>query len=142
MNKKSAAHSAASNAGSSGLAIGEKLKISDVPFVATFLVKKKEGMSFEAFKSHELKTHAPLALSLPGLKDYRLVIIAPAGATPQTVDAIVQVVFDSPAAYEAAMASPEGQKALADLPNMLDMSAVTVLTATSENIYAARIEGE
>lgn len=129
-------------AGSSGSALSEEMKVADAPFVATYLVKKKADMSFEAFKAYQLGTHVPLALSLPGLIDYSLIFFPPNGGTRQAVDAIAQVSFGSAAAYETAMASPEGQRALADLPNMLDMSAVTVLTAASGDIYAARMSAD
>lgn len=134
--------SAALIAGSSGLALSDESIVAETSFVATYLVKKKHDMSFEAFKAHQLETHAPLAMSLPGLIDYRLTFFPPSGETRQAVDAIAQVTFSSMADYEAAMASPEGQRALADLPNMLDMSAVTVLTAASGDVYTARIPND
>lgn len=119
-------------------ALHREIHAADIPFIATYLVKMKEGMSFEAFKKHQLDTHARLALALPGLRDYRLILLPPRDGAPQPVDAIAQVTFGSAAAYEAAMSSPQGQQAMADLPNMLDMSAVMVLTAASGDVYEAR----
>ena len=126
-------------AASTGEALADAMRTDDAPFVATYLVKKKLGMSFEAFKSHQLNTHVPLALALPGLLDYRLTFFPPNGSDSQAVDAIAEVTFDSAGAYEAAMASEAGQRALADLPNMLDL---IVLTAASGDMYAAHIEPE
>lgn len=134
--------SAALIAASSGAALSDAMKAKEAAFVAIYLVKKKPEMSFEAFRSYQLDTHVPLALSLPGLLDYRLTFFPPDGDTRQAVDAIAQVTFASQEAYQAAMTSPAGERALADLPNMLDMSAVTVLTASSGDDYAAQIKSE
>ncbi|WP_416896420.1 MAG: EthD family reductase [Minwuia sp.] len=124
---------------STGEALADAMKTSDAPYVATYLVKKKDGMSFDAFKAYQLDTHVPLALSLPGLIDYRLTFFPPYGGDDQPVDAIAEVTFGNQHAYEAAMASEAGQRALADLPNMLDLTAVIVLTAKTGDIYVARI---
>lgn len=140
--KHAALISAAVIAGTSGPALSEALKVADAPFVATFLVKKKDDMSFDAFRAHQLHTHVPLALKLPGLRGYRLTFYPPNDGMRQAVDAIAQVTFADAAAYEAAMASPQGQRALADLPNMLDMDAVTVLTAGTGDQYAGELEPE
>ena len=129
-------------AASPGAVIADAMRTSDAPYVAAYLVKKKDGMSFDAFKSYQLNTHVPLALSLPGLIDYRLTFFPPGHDGEQPVDAIAEVTFGSQHAYEAAMASEAGQKALADLPNMLDLTSVTVLTAKTGDMYAARIERE
>lgn len=107
------------------------------PFVAAYLVKKKEDMTFAAFRKHQLETHAPLALSLPGLLDYRLTFFAPIDGKPQPFDAMAQVTFETAAAHDAALASEKGQAALADLGNMLDMTALAVLTAGPGDFHSA-----
>lgn len=127
---------------STGEVLADAMRTADAPYVAAYLVKKKEGMSFEAFKAHQLDTHVPLALSLPGLLDYKLTFFPPNNGESQPVDAIAEVTFGNQHAYEAAMASEAGQRALADLPNMLDLNSVMVLTAKTGDIYAAHIDSD
>lgn len=112
-----------------------KMKIapSSEPFVASYLVKAKDGMSFEEFRAYQLETHVPLALDLPGLKAYRLFMFPPIEGQPQPFHGMAQVTFESSEAHDAALASPEGQAALADLPKFQNMSALTVLKVESEN---------
>lgn len=121
--------SAASAAGTPGPAPGQVKKAEHDPFTAIFLVKRKDGMSFEAFTSYQIETHVPLALRLPGLQDYRIRFFPPDNGDGQAIDALVEVRFSSAADYEAAMSSAEGARALADLPNMLDTDAMTLLIA-------------
>ncbi len=130
--------SAAVLAATTPTANGQDLEAASGQFVATYLVRKKDSMSFDAFRKYQLETHATLALALPGLRHYRLTLLAPGENGRQAFDAIAQVSFDSAEAYQAAMASVAGGKALADLPNMLDMDAVVVLSSPSDDIYDAK----
>lgn len=107
------------------------------PFVVAYLVKKKEEMSYAAFRAYQLETHVPLALALPGLRDYRLTFFPPQQGQAQPFDALAQVTFTDAAAHEAAMASEQGQKALGDLANFLDMSAIAVLTSGTGDFIAS-----
>lgn len=116
------------------------------PFVAAFLVRKRSDLSFESFEAHQHEVHIPLVLALPGLLDYRLIFLPTDtgrgeegvnGGEHAAFHAVAQVAFESEAAYEAAMASPEGERALADLPNMLDMAAVVVQTSTTRDVTVA-----
>ena len=111
-------------------------------FTASYLVKRKEGMSFEAFKAYQLETHVPLALALPGLKDYKLTFFPPNDSEPQVFDAMAQVTFDSSAAHDAALAAEPGQKALADLANFLDTAATRVLAAGPGDVYTGHPSGK
>src|SRR5512136_288177 len=70
-----------------------------------------------AFDRYYLQTHIPIAKKIPGLRSYVISngpVQALAGTAPHLV-AILQ--FDSIADVNAALASPEGQAAAADLPN-------------------------
>lgn len=88
-------------------------------FKARYLVKRKKGMSFDDFKSHQLNVHVPLALDLPGVRDYAISLFEPIDGVDQAFDAIAEITFDSSEAHDAALASERGAKALADLPNYL-----------------------
>lgn len=70
-----------------------------------------------AFDRYYHETHIPIAKQIPGLRSYVISngpVRALAGVAPHLV-AILQ--FDSLADVNAALASPEGQAAAADLPN-------------------------
>ncbi len=92
-------------------------------FKALYLVKRKPGMSFEDFRDHQVNVHMPLAQALPGLRYYVLDFYPPVDGEDQPFDGSAAVYFDSKEAHDAALASPEGQAALADLPNYQDMDA-------------------
>lgn len=101
--------------------------LSGTGFVAEYLVKRAPGTTFEAFKAHQLETHIPLALALPGLEAYSLTFFPPGPEGDQAFDARATVRFESQAAHDAALASEAGQRALADLSTFLDMGAMRVL---------------
>jgi len=70
-----------------------------------------------AFDRYYQQTHIAIAKKIPGLRSYVISngpVQALAGTAPYLV-AILQ--FDSMADVNAALASPEGQAAAADLPN-------------------------
>ncbi len=79
-----------------------------------------------AFDRYYHETHVPIANRIPGLRSYRIsdgAVQAIAGTAPHLV-AILE--FDSMADLLAALASPEGQAAAADLPNFAS-GGVTLL---------------
>lgn len=105
-------------------------------FVAYYLVKKKADLTYEAFRAYETEVHAPLALDLPGLLDYRLIFFPPIEGEAQTYDAMARLTFESEDAHDAALSGEEGQRALADLPNVVDASAMFRLSAAGGDAYA------
>lgn len=71
-----------------------------------------------AFDDYYFSKHAPLAKTLPGLRSYEVTqgdVMGAAGKHGAYLVAILE--FDSMAAIEAAMASPQGQATAADLFN-------------------------
>jgi uncharacterized protein (TIGR02118 family) len=111
-------------------------------FVAHYLVKKKPGMSFDAFRSYEIETHAPMALALPGLQAYRLTFFPPSQDGAQTYDAMATLTFESRAAHDAALASEEGQRALADLPNVVDPAAMLLLATGAAEMFVGDLAAD
>ncbi|MFW5655615.1 MAG: EthD family reductase, partial [Roseicyclus sp.] len=89
-------------------------------------------MTDEAFRAHQIEVHVSLVLSLSGLQDYRLQFFPPQADATQTFDAMASVTFESRAAHDAALASDARQRALADVPNMVEVSATVVLGAGAE----------
>jgi uncharacterized protein (TIGR02118 family) len=80
-----------------------------------------------AFDRYYQQTHIPIAKKIPGLRSYVISngpVQALAGTAPHLV-AILQ--FDSMADVNAALASPEGQAAAADLPNFASGGATLLI---------------
>ncbi|MFO1415079.1 MAG: EthD family reductase [Burkholderiales bacterium] len=71
-----------------------------------------------AFDRYYYATHVPLAKKVPGLRGYDVTtgpVFAPGGAAPYHL--VATLTFDSLAAIQAALGSPEGQATAADLAN-------------------------
>ena len=80
-----------------------------------------------AFDRYYHEKHIPIAKKIPGLRSYSIndgPVQALAGTAPHLVAILT---FDSMAAINAALTSPEGQAAAADLPNFASGGA-TLLT--------------
>ncbi len=80
-----------------------------------------------AFDKYYHEKHIPLAQKIPGLRSFSISngpVQALAGTAPYFV-AILN--FDSMAAITAAMASPEGRAAAADLPNFASGGATLLM---------------
>ena len=82
----------------------------------------------EAFNSYYTSTHVPLAKKMPGLRSYSVSsgpIVTPAGPAEYYLIAVLG--FDSLTAIQLALASPEGQAAVADLANFATVGAEVLL---------------
>ena len=80
-----------------------------------------------AFNRYYHQTHIPLALKIPGLRSYLISdgpVQALSGSAPYLV---ANLSFDSMADLSAALASPEGQAAAADLPNFASGGATLLI---------------
>lgn len=99
------------------------------------LLKRKPGMSRDAFIAHYEQVHAPLAVTLiPGLVGYRRSYIDPSrpafGQNSESpgFDAITELLFADEAAYEGALAAfarPEVAAAIAaDEENLFDRTCI------------------
>lgn len=83
--------------------------------MAQLLVIYRTPQDAAAFDRHYAETHIPLAKKLPGLRAYELSkgpVLSPAGDSG--VHLVANLRFDSMAALNAALTSPEGQAAAAD----------------------------
>ncbi len=86
--------------------------------MATLLVLYKTPADPAAFDKYYAETHIPLANKIPGLRGYRVskgTVGTPAGAS--NVHLVATLTFDSLAALQAGLGSPEGAAAAGDLPN-------------------------
>jgi len=77
------------------------------------LMKRKEGMSYDAFRDWALNKHPELARKMRGLRGYRMNV--PLKENPDSpYDAISEMWWDSDEARLAAFATDEGKAAGAD----------------------------
>ncbi len=86
--------------------------------MAKLVVLYKTPTDTAAFDAYYEATHVPLAKQIPGLRRYEIsdgAVATPAG--PSDVHLVAILAFDSLAALQAGLASPEGQAAAGDLAN-------------------------
>ena len=86
--------------------------------MATLLVLYKTPKDPAAFDRHYKEIHIPLAKKIPGLRSYRVsngVVGTPAGASD--IHLVATLTFDSLAALQSGLGSPEGAAAAGDVPN-------------------------
>jgi len=84
-----------------------------------------------AFDRHYADIHVPIARQIPGLRDYEVskgAVMTPAG--PAEAHLIATLIFDDMAAIQAAFASPEGQRAAADVQNFATGGAQMLMFET------------
>lgn len=81
-----------------------------------------------AFDKHYDEVHAPIAKKLPGLARYSISRPGPDADGNQPPYHLVAVLeFADEAAFAAGMGGPEGEAALADLPNFAG-AGITIMT--------------
>lgn len=101
--------------------------------MAQLLVLYNNPADPAAFARHYRQTHIPLAQKIPGLRSY-LISSGPVQALAGTApDLIATLNFDSMADLNAALGSPEGQAAAADLSNFAS-GGVTLLIHDSQPV--------
>ena len=81
------------------------------------MLHKQEAQSWDEFQRYWHEIHGPIAARIPGLRGYVQNHATDRGDVPY---AVAELSFDSPEALQAALATPEGQAALADLGNFVD----------------------
>ncbi len=93
-------------------------------------VKRKDGMSLEAFHAHWLNVHAPLAMKAPGLLRYIVSTTIPGEVLNYSpaFDGLAEFWYDDMDALEAAEASPEWAATRADSPNFIGSVAALFTT--------------
>jgi len=87
-----------------------------------------------AFDKHYDEVHAPLGAKIPGLERYTISRPGPDAEGNKPPYHLVAVLdFTDEAAFGAGMSAPEGQAAVADLPNFAG-AGVTLLTGEAKTI--------
>ena len=85
--------------------------------MATFLVLYDAPADPAAFDRHYREVHVPLALALPGLRRFTISHDV-RGLGSEPCHLVARLEWDSVAQMHAALASPEGRAAGADLANL------------------------
>ena len=92
------------------------------------LIKRRDGLTREAFRDWWLNRHAPVARALPGLRRYQ--ISYPIDEAEHDYDGMAELWFDSEAAMNRSFDSELGHQLLADSQAH---AAVRVRIAMREN---------
>ena len=101
--------------------------------MAKVLALYKRPASIEAFDKYYFANHVPIAKKIAGLKRYEISsgpVGTPQGPSPYHLVAILS--FDSMAAVQQALASPEGQATAADLANFAQAGVDLLICDTKD----------
>jgi uncharacterized protein (TIGR02118 family) len=82
-----------------------------------------------AFDKYYHETHIPLARRIPGLRSYVISAAPPRMPAGNPVHLVAELTFDSMAAIDGALTSPEGQ-ATTDLANFAQAGATLLIFDT------------
>jgi uncharacterized protein (TIGR02118 family) len=104
-------------------------------FKAMFFLYGQPDHNREELRRYTQEIHIPLASKVPGLERYvvNYTLMNPAGAEG-ACDAVAELWFASGEDFQAALASPEGVAAVADLANYLDMSRTHALVMEEHTV--------
>jgi uncharacterized protein (TIGR02118 family) len=86
------------------------------------LVKRKKGITREAFAKHWVTVHAQLAMKLTAIKGYRINIVLPESYSQTEWDGSCEVWVESTEAWQRSLETKEGKEALKDHENFVDQS--------------------
>ena len=101
--------------------------------MAKLIALYKKPADPSAFDAHYASTHVPTAKKLPGLRSYEVStgpVASGAGDSPYHLVAVLG--FDSLAAIQAALGTPEGQATAADLANFAQAGVELLMFDTKE----------
>lgn len=102
--------------------------------MAKVLAMYKRPVDPAAFDRYYYATHLPIARKIPGLRHYEVTagpVTTLEGPAPYHL--IATLTFDSLAAIQVALGSPEGQATAADLPNFAS-GGVDIFIADTKTI--------
>jgi uncharacterized protein (TIGR02118 family) len=78
------------------------------------LIKRRDDLSLDEFRSWILEQHAPMGRELPGLREYHVSVIE-ADDPSLPYHAVTELYFDDEESFKAAFASEAGKAAGADV---------------------------
>jgi uncharacterized protein (TIGR02118 family) len=103
--------------------------------LASLVVLYKTPKDPAAFDKYYAEKHIALAKKIPGLRRYEISrgqIADPGNAFSPAVHLVANLVFDSMAAIQSGLASPEGQAAAGDLSNFATGGADLLMFDTKD----------
>ena len=104
-------------------------------FKIVFLVHKRPDMDAQEFRRHWRETQGSLGSRfLANAKYVQNHSVIPAGSPAAPYDGFAEMWFDSKEAFERAMATPEAQAAIADLPNFIDTTRMQSFVVDEINV--------
>ena len=94
-----------------------------------YLIHRQPELDAEEFSRYWRENHAPIAAKIPGLRRYvqNHSTAAPDGSSPP-YDGVAELWFDDMESLDRAMASPEGQVAVADAEKCMDFSRMETIS--------------
>ena len=101
--------------------------------MAQLVALYKKPANAAAFDAYYVSTHVPIAKKVPGLRSYEVSsgpVASAQGDSPYHLVALLE--FDSLAAIQAGLASPEGQATGADLANFAQAGVVLLMFDTKQ----------
>lgn len=84
--------------------------------------RRSAALTSEAFKHAMQVEHAPLVARFPALQSYRMRFALENTKAPW--DVVVELRFPDQAAFQQALASPEGQQALEHMRQIVDVASI------------------
>jgi uncharacterized protein (TIGR02118 family) len=78
------------------------------------LIKRREDLSLDEFRTWAFERHAPMGKELPGLREYRMSVVE-ADDPELPYHAVSELYFDDEHAFKAAFATDAGKAAGADV---------------------------
>lgn len=101
--------------------------------MAKLVALYKKPQDAAAFDRHYFSTHVPLAKTVPGLRSYEVSTGPVASGTGESPYHLVALLgFDSLAAIEQALGTPEGQATAGDLANFAQTGVELLMFDTKE----------
>ena len=101
--------------------------------MAKLVAMYKKPTDVAAFDAHYFSTHVPKAKKVPGLRRYEVStgpVALPSGESAYHLIALLE--FDSLAAVQAGLGSPEGQATAGDLANFAQAGVDLLMFDTKE----------
>ena len=101
--------------------------------MAKLVALYKKPQDAAAFDRHYFSTHVPLAKTVPGLRSYEVSTGPVASGTGESPYHLVALLgFDSLAAIQQALGTPEGQATAGDLANFAQAGVELLMFDTKE----------
>lgn len=91
------------------------------------LMKRKDGLSFEAFRRWALDEHPRFGLDMPGLRHYRM-NVAIEDNPEAAYDCVSELWFDDVESFKAALNSEAGQAAGKDIAEHAAPNRIRLIT--------------